>query len=277
MQPAENREEKGNTVPRKKLRDVQNEPANHHVEVDKVGVKNVKYPIVVRDKAKREQHTIADINMYVNLPHRFRGTHMSRFIEVLNKHRGRMSMHHMESLLREVEKALAADSAYLEMSFPYFVEKAAPVSGAKSLTEYQCRFIAFHKNSLDFTLEVNVPVTNLCPCSKEISDQSAHNQRSLVTVQLKFREFVWIEDVIAVVEDSASCELYSLLKREDEKYVTEKAYSRPMFAEDVVRDIARKLESDANITWFTVASENYESIHNHNAYAFIEKKTATER
>jgi GTP cyclohydrolase I len=261
-------------VRRKKLPDVQNEPANHHVEVDKVGVKNVKYPIVVRDKAKREQHTVANINMYVNLPHRFRGTHMSRFIEVLNKHRGRMSMHNMDELLHEVEKALDAKSAYLEMSFPYFVEKAAPISGAKSLTEYQCRFIALHKGTLDFVLEVNVPVTNLCPCSKEISEQSAHNQRSLVTVQLKFKEFVWIEDVIAIVEDSASCELYSLLKREDEKYVTEKAYARPMFAEDVVREIAQKLNSNPNITWFTVASENYESIHNHNAYAFIEKKKA---
>lgn len=254
------------------MRDVQSEPANHEVEVDKVGVKDVKYPIVVRDKAKKEQHTIADINIYVNLPHQFRGTHMSRFIEVLNKHRGRMSVRTMEELLREVERALDAHSAHLEMSFPYFIEKAAPVSGARSLMEYQCRFIVSHKDLLDFILEVNVPVTNLCPCSKEISEQSAHNQRSMVTVQLKFKEFVWIEDVIALVEESASCELYSLLKREDEKYVTERAYSRAMFAEDVVREIAQKLESDANITWFTVASENYESIHNHNAYAFVEKK-----
>ncbi|UCD58976.1 MAG: GTP cyclohydrolase I FolE2, partial [Candidatus Hydrogenedentota bacterium] len=167
---------------RKGMRDVQSEPANHSVEVDKVGVRNVKYPIVVRDKAKREQHTIADISMYVNLPHRFRGTHMSRFIEVLNKHSGRMSMHNMEELLCEVEQALDADSAHLEMSFPYFIEKTAPVSGAKSLTEYRCKFIASHKDSLDFILEVNVPVTNLCPCSKEISDHSAHNQRSIVTV-----------------------------------------------------------------------------------------------
>jgi GTP cyclohydrolase I len=182
----------------------------------------------------------------------------------------------MDELLHEIEKTLSADSAYIEMSFPYFVEKAAPVSSAKSLTEYQCRFIGFHKESLDFILEVNVPVTNLCPCSKEISEQGAHNQRSMVTVQLKFREFVWIEDVIALVEDSASCELYSLLKREDEKYVTEKAYSRPKFAEDVVREIAQKLDSDQNIVWFTVASENYESIHNHNAYAFIEKKMPKE-
>ncbi len=258
---------------RKLMRDVQSEPANHRVEVDKVGVKNVKYPIVVRDKAKKEQHTIADINMYVNLPHRFRGTHMSRFIEVLNKHRGRMSISNMEELLYEVEKALAADSAHLEMGFAYFIEKAAPVSGAKSLTEYRCKFIASHKKGkLDFILEVNVPVTNLCPCSKEISEHSAHNQRSLVTVQLKFKEFIWIEDVIAMVEDSASCELYSLLKREDEKYVTEKAYARPMFAEDVVRDMAQKFEADPNVTWYTVESENYESIHNHNAYAYIEKK-----
>jgi GTP cyclohydrolase I len=259
-------------VPRKKMRDVQSEPANHSVDVDKVGVRDVKYPIVVRDKAKREQHTIADINMYVSLPQRFRGTHMSRFIEVLNKHRGRMSMHDIEDLLREIELTLDADSAHLEISFPYFVEKSAPVSGAKSLTEYLCKFIASHREGLDFILEVNVPVTNLCPCSKEISEHSAHNQRGLVTVQLKFKEFVWIEDVIALVEGSASCEVYSLLKREDEKFVTEKAYSRPMFAEDVVREIAKRLDDDSNITWYTVASENYESIHNHNAYAFIEKK-----
>ncbi len=261
-------------MPRRKMRDVQSEPANHSVEVDKVGVKDVKYPIVVRDKAKREQYTVADINMYVNLPHRFRGTHMSRFIEVLNQHRGRMSMQNMEELLIEVEKALEADSAHLEMGFPYFVEKTAPVSGSRSLTEYRCKFIASHGESFgfNFILEVNVPVTNLCPCSKEISEQSAHNQRSIVTVQLKFNEFMWIEDVIALVEESASCELYSLLKREDEKYVTEKAYARPMFAEDVVREIAQKLEADPNVTWYTVASENFESIHNHNAYAFIEKK-----
>jgi GTP cyclohydrolase I len=254
------------------MRDVQSEPANHDVDVDKVGVREVKYPIVVRDKAKKEQHTIAEINMYVDLPHQFRGAHMSRFIEVLNEHRGRMSMHDIEDVLCEIEKALDAHSAHLEISFPYFIEKAAPVSGAKSLTEYYCRFIASHKDALDFILEVNVPVTNLCPCSKEISEHSAHNQRGLVTVQLKFKEFVWIEDVITLVEGSASCEVYSLLKREDEKFVTEKAYARPMFAEDVVREIAQRMEADPNITWYAVASENYESIHNHNAYAFIEKK-----
>jgi len=254
------------------MKDVQSEPANHNVDVDKVGVKDVKYPIVVRDKARKEQHTVADINMYVNLPHQSRGTHMSRFIEILNKHRGRMSMHNMEEILCEVEEALDADSAHIEMSFPYFVEKTAPVSRSKSLTEYWCKFIASHKDTLDFILEVNVPVTSLCPCSKEISERSAHNQRSLVTVQLKFNEFVWIEDIVVLIESSASCELYSLLKREDEKYVTEKAYARPMFVEDVVREIAQNLDSDQNITWYTVASENFESIHNHNAYAFIEKR-----
>jgi len=257
---------------KEQLRDVQNEPANYQVDVDKVGVRDVRYPIVVRDKAKKEQHTVADINMYVDLPHRFRGTHMSRFIEVLNKHRGRMSMHDMEDLLCEIETVLDARSARIRISFPYFIEKSAPVSGAKSLTEYRCQFIASHRETLDFILEVSVPVTNLCPCSKEISEQSAHNQRGLVTVQLKFKEFVWIEDVVALVESVASCEVYALLKREDEKFVTEKAYSRPMFTEDVVREIAQKLEADPNITWYTVASENYESIHNHNAYAFIEKK-----
>lgn len=254
------------------MKDVQNEPASRSVDVDKVGVREVRYPIVVRDKAKKEQHTVADINMYVDLPHHFRGTHMSRFIEVLNKHRGRMSMHDMDDLLCEIKSVLDARSAHIRIGFPYFIEKSAPVSGAKSLTEYRCQFIATHEEALDFILEVNVPVTNLCPCSKEISEHGAHNQRGTVTVQLKFDEFVWIEDVIALVEGAASCEVYSLLKREDEKYVTEKAYARPMFAEDVVREIAQMLENDPNITWYTVASENYESIHNHNAYAFIEKK-----
>jgi GTP cyclohydrolase I len=258
------------------MRDVQNEPANHMVAVDKVGVREVRYPIVVRDKAREEQHTVADINMYVDLPHQFRGTHMSRFIEILNKHRGRMSMHDMDDLLCEIKSVLDARSAHIRIGFPYFIEKAAPVSGAKSLTEYRCQFIATHEEELDFILEVNVPVTNLCPCSKEISENSAHNQRGMVTVQLKFAEFVWIEDVVALVESAASCEVYSLLKREDEKYVTEKAYSRPMFAEDIVREISRKLDSDGNITWYTVASENYESIHSHNAYAFIEKKPPRE-
>ncbi len=261
---------------KKEMKDVQNEPANYMVDVDKVGVREVRYPIVVRDKAKKEQHTVADVNMYVDLPHRFRGTHMSRFIEVLNQHRGRMSMHDMDDLLCEIKNTLDARSARIRISFPYFIEKSAPVSGAKSLTEYRCQFIASHEEALDFILEVNVPVTNLCPCSKEISERSAHNQRGMVTVQLKFQEFVWIEDVIELVEGAASCEVYSLLKREDEKYVTEKAYSRPMFAEDIVREIAQKLEADTNITWYTVASENYESIHNHNAYAFIEKKTSQE-
>ena len=259
-------------MPKRDMRDVQNEPANYKVSVDKVGVREVKYPIVVKDKAKKEQHTVADINMYVDLPHHFRGTHMSRFIEVLNKHRGQMSMHHMDNLLCEIKTVLEARSAHIRIGFPYFIEKSAPVSGAKSLTEYRCQFIAKHEEALDFILEVTVPVTNLCPCSKEISENSAHNQRGSVTVQLKFKEFIWIEDVIALVEGAASCEVYSLLKREDEKYVTERAYARPMFAEDVVLDLAQKLEADPNITWYTVASENYESIHNHNAYAFIEKK-----
>jgi GTP cyclohydrolase I len=253
------------------MKDVQNEPAQHQVAVDKVGVREVRYPIVVRDKARQEQHTVADINMYVDLPHQFRGTHMSRFIEVLNKHRGRMSMHDMDDLLCEIKDTLDARSAHIRIGFPYFIEKSAPVSGAKSLTEYRCQFIASHEDELDFILEVIVPVTNLCPCSKEISEHSAHNQRGSVTVQLKFKEFVWIEDVATLVESAASCEVYSLLKREDEKYVTEKAYARPMFAEDIVREIAQQLEGDPNITWYTVASENYESIHNHNAYAFIEK------
>ena len=256
------------------MNDVQKEAAEHEVDLDKVGVKGVKYPIVVLDKANKYQDTVASINMYVNLPRHFRGTHMSRFIEILDRHRGRMTLHNIGPILTEMREKLDARSAHLEIAFPYFIEKTAPVSGQKSIMAYDCKLIASQGSQSDrdeLIVEVNVPVMTLCPCSKEISERGAHNQRSIVTVRIKTEEFVWIEDIIELVESAASSDVYALLKREDEKYITEKAYDNPRFAEDMVRQIAVELENVAQITWFSVETENYESIHNHNAYASVSR------
>lgn len=255
------------------MKDVQNLPGLNSIDIDKVGVSDVFFPIEVLDKTQERQRTTAKVNMYVDLPCHFKGTHMSRFIEVLNHHRGEITIRNMGIILREISKRLEAKSTHMELSFKYFLEKEAPVSKAKSLIGYDCQFIgSYTKNGTeDFVLEVKVPVMNLCPCSKEISETAAHNQRSEVTIRLRFNDFVWIEDVIALAEKSASCELYSLLKRPDEKFVSEQAYENPRFVEDIVRLIAQQLMEDDKIDWFSVRSVNFESIHNHNAYAFIER------
>lgn len=252
--------------------DTQNLRDYRHVEINKVGVKDIQYPITVLDKRNRVQHTVGKINMYVNLPHHFKGTHMSRFVEILNEYRGTINIKAIATILNKMQEKLNAQSAYLEVEFPYFIEKRAPISGAKSLMGYTCQFLASLTNGHhSLVVGVTAPVTTLCPCSKEISDRGAHNQRSLVSVQVTFRRFFWLEDLITMVEKSASAAVYSLLKRSDEKFVTEKAYENPMFVEDVVRNIALRLQSHPNITWFRVESENLESIHNHNAYACVEK------
>jgi len=253
--------------------DVQNQPDSRKVEIQKVGVKNIRYPITVLDKAKGVQHTVANVNMYVDLPHHFKGTHMSRFIEILNAYKGEIAIKNFAHILQEMKKTLKARSAHLEIEFPYFIEKQAPVTHASGLMEYICRFCGSSNERAedDFYVGIDVPITTVCPCSKEISDQGAHNQRGTVTVKVRFNKFIWIEDIIQLVEDSSSCDIYSILKRPDEKYVTEKAYENPMFVEDVVREVARKLAADPNITWFSVESENFESIHNHSAYAYVEK------
>ena len=258
------------------MNDIQNQRDHRKIEINKVGVKNIRYPITVLDKAKGVQHTVASVNMYVDLPHQFKGTHMSRFIEILNKFKGDISIKNFSNILPEMKQRLKAKSAHLEVEFPYFIEKEAPVTSAKSLMEYICRFCGSsnHGEKDDFYVGIVVPITTVCPCSKEISQFGAHNQRSIVTVRLRFKKFIWIEDIIQLIEDCASCDLYSILKRPDEKYVTEKAYENPMFVEDVVREIAKRLKLDPNITWFAVESENFESIHNHSAYAFVESTEA---
>ncbi len=246
-----------------------------NIDIDKVGVKNVKYPIIVLDKTNGTQHTIADISMYVSLPRNYKGTHMSRFVEILHAHKNMINMQEFPGILREMKEKLNATSAHMEVRFPYFIRKDAPVSGSPGYLEYTCAFIG-HMDELDvmrdFTVSVSVPVTTLCPCSKEISDWGAHNQRGAVTVAVRFKRFFWIEDLIGIIEGCSSCDIYSVLKREDEKFVTEKAFENPKFVEDVVRDVAEKLGVEPNITYFVVEAENFESIHNHSAYAYVERK-----
>jgi GTP cyclohydrolase I len=253
--------------------DVQNQIDERKIAIDKVGVKNIRYPITVMDKAKGRQRTVASVNMYVNLPHHYKGTHMSRFIEILAEYRNEISPDNLSLILEDMKNRLSAESAHMELTFPYFIEKQAPVSGVPSLMEYTCSFTgSVNGGGRDIIVEVLVPITTVCPCSKEISEYGAHNQRGEVRLAVRFKKWRWIEDMIRLIEESSSSEVFSLLKRSDEKYVTESAYENPMFVEDVVREIAHKLENDDNITWFAVASENFESIHNHSAYAFIERK-----
>lgn len=254
------------------MRDVQKTPDTRNIAIDKVGVKNIRYPIVVMDKSKARQHTVARVNMYVDLPHHFKGTHMSRFIEVLNLYHGEISIESLDTMLREMKQRLEASRAHLELDFPYFIEKSAPVSGARSLMEYQCRMIGILGEEQDFVLGVSVPVTSLCPCSRDISARGAHNQRSLLSVQIRYQGHVWIEDLVSWLEQCASAPVYALLKREDEKAVTEQAYDNPMFVEDIVRAVTQKLSAVPEITWFQVECENFESIHNHSAYALVESR-----
>ncbi|MFH1941347.1 MAG: GTP cyclohydrolase FolE2 [bacterium] len=254
------------------MNDIQNQPDTRKIPVDRVGVKNLSYPITVLDKKNKTQHTIGSINMYVNLPHRFRGTHMSRFIEILNEHHREFHIDTIGQILIKMKEKLHAEEAHMEVSFPYFIEKSAPISGAKSLMEYTCTYTGTLTDKEDFIMSVQVPVTTLCPCSKELSDRGAHNQRSVISVQVRMKKLVWIEEIIEWAEASASSPLFALLKRNDEKAVTEHAYDHPMFVEDIVRDIANRLNADPRIAWYSVESENFESIHNHSAYASIERK-----
>ncbi len=253
------------------LHDVQKRRDSRRIAINKVGVKDISYPIVVMDKNRKFQQTVARINMYVDLPHHFKGTHMSRFVEILNTYREEIALEKLETILLKMKEKLGASSAHLEMEFPYFIEKKAPVSKARSLMEYTCEFNATLAESFDFVLGIRIPVTSLCPCSKELSRFGAHNQRSIITVRVRYREFIWIEDLIEIIEGCGSSPVYSLLKREDEKYVTEHAFENPTFVEDMVREVTQNLLAMENITWFTVEAENFESIHKHSAYAAIER------
>ena len=251
--------------------DVQGSADKRKIAINKVGIKDIRHPVIVKDRSDGLQHTIATFNMYVFLPHHFKGTHMSRFVKILNDHEKEISTASFRDMLLEMSELLEADSGYIEMSFPFFVSKKAPVSGVVSLMDYNVTLIGEIKDGETQTsIKVEIPVTSLCPCSKSISDYGAHNQRSHVTVNVKTNGFIWIEELIELVEKQASCELYGLLKRPDEKHVTERAYDNPKFVEDMVRDVAVKLNEDDRIRSYVLESENFESIHNHSAYALIE-------
>jgi GTP cyclohydrolase I len=253
------------------MKDVQSQPDYRNIDLTKVGIKGIKYPMNVLDRANKTQATVATVNMYVHLPHRFKGTHMSRFVEVLNDYCDDLNLKTIFEMLDRIKKNLDSPAANLEISFPYFMKKTAPVSGVPSMMEYTCKYVGeINGEDRRLFISVDVPVCTLCPCSKEISSQGAHNQRGIVTVTIRFKEFFWIEEIIETVEDSASSEVFALLKRNDEKFVTERAYSRPMFVEDVVREVTDKLKKDPRFASFSVEAENFESIHNHSAYAYTE-------
>ena len=252
--------------------DIQSTGDTRKITIDKVGVKGIQYPIIVDDRDHGIQHTIAELNIFVELSHQKRGTHMSRFLEVLNRYHQENLISQLDKFLAELKDKLKADAAYVDITFPYFLRKKAPVSKISSLLNYQCHFQAGFKEVFELTIGVRVPVTTLCPCSKEISVAGAHNQRSEITIQVSYNEFVWLEELIELAENASSCPIYPLLKRVDEKYVTEKAYNNPKFVEDIVREITQKLTADSRITAFHIESDNFESIHNHNAYAMVSRK-----
>lgn len=260
------------------MEDVQNRRDSRQLPIDRVGVSDLRYPIVVLDREHQKQQTVAQLSMSVALPHDYKGTHMSRFIEVLNDHRGEITLRTLPAFLRDVKARLSAESAHIEVSFPYFLERTAPVSGAKALMDYDCSFSAeMNGESEDFILGVRVPITSLCPCSKAISDYGAHNQRGYVDTRIRSvresdgtRALIWIEEIVELVERAASAPVYPLLKRADERYVTMQAYDKPMFVEDIVRDVAQSLQNDSRVSWFCAHAKNEESIHNHSAFAQIE-------
>ena len=257
--------------------DVQSAPDSRKLAIDKVGIKAIRHPVKIMERGSTErsprvQHTVAMFDMYVGLPHHFKGTHMSRFVEILEAHEREITVDSFQVMLREMVEKLEAEEGHIEMTFPYFIEKKAPVSGVKSLMDYEVKFTGeIRKGKQRFTMKVVVPVTSLCPCSKKISDRGAHNQRSHVTVTARTNDFVWIEEIVDLVEKQGSSELFGLLKRPDEKFVTERAYDNPKFVEDLVRDVASVLNLDERIDAYVVESENFESIHNHSAYALIER------
>lgn len=257
----------------KELKDTQNESDDRNIAIDRVGVKALKFPLQVRNKDGSTQRTVATTALAVDLPHQFKGTHMSRFVEVLNAHGNCLDVREMTKIPKELLGRLDARKAHVEFRFPFFRTKPAPVTGMSGVMDYEVVFEAESdvSGNHDFVLTVIVPVATLCPCSKAISERGAHNQRGTVTFSVRFNDPIWIEDLVDLVESSASCELYSLLKRPDEKAVTERAYDNPVFVEDLVRNIAAKSNAQENIRWYRVEAENHESIHNHNAYAVVEK------
>jgi GTP cyclohydrolase I len=261
--------------------DIQNQEDHRDVPLTKVGVKGLEYPITVLDREKKIQHTTAQVDLYADLPRHYKGTHMSRFIEIFHQYREDLSMPRFLDMLRSIRAELEAESAFGSIRFPYFIEKKAPVSALPGIMSYRCRYQGRvsgspgkNRGEGHFTVTVSVPVTTVCPCSKAISDRGAHNQRGVVTVELELGPFFWIEDIITLVEKAASSPVYSLIKREDEKFITEHAYDNPKFVEDLVRDVYIKVRDLNQFPRFSVEAENFESIHNHSAFACAEYTSA---
>jgi len=257
--------------------DVQGSADTRRIPINKVGIKDIRHPVRIRDRSGYDQHTVATFNMYVNLPHNFKGTHMSRFVALLNEQEREITVASFRDMLGEMTSRLEAEVGHIEMGFTFFVNKTAPVSGITGLMDYEVTLIGEIRDSRpEMWLQVQVPVTSLCPCSKKIAKYGAHNQRSHVTLKVKASENLWIEELIDLAERQASSELYAILKRPDEKHVTERAYENPKFVEDIVRDLAACLDADERILAYSVATENFESIHNHSAYALIERDKQAE-
>ena len=265
------------------MKDVQNSADTRGIAIDQVGITNLRYPIGVKDRDGKPMATVADISMSVHLPHHFKGTHMSRFLEILSKHEDEITLRSLPAILHELKKRLEAESAHMEVSFPYFIDKAAPVSGARAKICCQCTFlVSCNGRKSDIALRVVVPVTTLCPCSKEISDYGAHNQRGHVTIEVRPRKarhgwaWIWIEELVEIAESSASAPVYALLKRPDERHVTMQAHDNPVFVEDLVRNVSLLLQRDKRVTSFVVRAVNQESIHAHDAFAQVTwKRRAT--
>ncbi len=259
------------------LPDLQHTKDTRGVAIEQVGVCDLRYPITVLDRANEKQRVAAVLSLSVDLPHHFKGTHMSRFLEVMEDHRGEITVRTIPTILAELRERLNAERAHVEVRFPYFIEKTAPVSGKKSPMDYDCAFIAEADGSgTDFVLQVSVPVKSLCPCSKAISDYGAHNQRGNVEIQIRSGagensepKIVWIEELVETAEKSASAPVYSLLKREDERHVTMQAFDNPAFVEDIARNVAVSLREDPRVAWYKVRVTNFESIHNHSAFATV--------
>lgn len=254
------------------IKDVQNSGDERGIAIQKVGVSDVHLPFLIKTKNGTFQSVLAKIKLTVDLPQEFKGTHMSRFIEILSDWSQKpVSYREVENILTDTIDRLQAQRAHIDIDFKYFIEKTAPVSGLKSLLDYDCMFAAnlTRGEDVDFIFGITVPFTSLCPCSKEISRYGAHNQRGIMRVKIKNQpgRFIWIEDMAQLMEQQGSCQVYPLLKRSDEKYVTEKAYENPKFVEDVLRDLVLELRRIDSVQWFEVECENYESIHNHSAYA----------
>jgi GTP cyclohydrolase I len=260
------------TIPAMSMEDVQNHSPTVALNIDTVGVRNLKLPLLVRDRSDGSQQTVAKVDLGVDLPSAFKGTHMSRFMEALNTWDDEISYQSVRRLLQTIKERLGAQRAYARFCFPYFVRKLAPVSASGGLVPYECRLTGeLDENGQSFLLEIDVTVMTVCPCSKAISDEGAHSQRALVRMSIRMTEFSWMEEFIEIAEESGSSAVYTLLKREDEKFVTERAFANPRFVEDVVRNVAQQLTAHERVSWFRVEVESMESIHSHNAFASIER------